>query len=162
MKTSKAEMIAVDRIIFKKPSVEALPKHREAPKIAEISAWLSLDGIANIHAPMPKTITVTRHAHTPSDLYSPNDAIENTYSATLNPDKVDNATPVKLHNPPIRHACFFEKTPELIIPETEFGASVNPFTKTTPRIRKNIKISEGVSVISIKKEKSISLSPSYA
>jgi hypothetical protein len=147
MGISNADIMSVDSAILKNPTEEALPKQRDAPKTAEIRAWLSLDGMASIHAPTPNTITVIRDAHTPAVPYFPKDAIDDTDSATLRPNKEEKATPIKLHIPPSRQAFLFERIPELIIPEIEFGASVNPFTNTTPRTSKNTKKPIGVSVI---------------
>jgi hypothetical protein len=62
----------------------------------------------------------------------------------------EKATPIKLNNPPRKHAFLFGKIPELTIPDMEFGASVNPFTNITPKISKNTKKSIGVSVILLK------------
>ena len=60
---SEERVIAVT--ITPNPNVFLTPIAKEAPKTEEIRAWLSLDGIANAHAPIPNIITVISVAHTP-------------------------------------------------------------------------------------------------
>ena len=92
-------------------------------------------------------------------LYLPKSIRESRWSATLVPTIADVITPRKLNVPLRIQALLFDQILELITPEIEFGASVNPFTNITPSTRIIVKKPTDVSVFVMKFKIFISKSP---
>jgi hypothetical protein len=135
-----------------------LDSARDAPKIEEISAWLSLDGIEKSHAKTVNTMTDMRVASTPIFVLSPNLAREKTLSATELFIIYDKIAPRKLKTAHKEHACHIFKAPVPTTEEIAFGASVNPFKNTTVSVKTSIVAPNGVLIFSEKSEK-LTLSP---
>ena len=120
---------------------------KDAPSSDETSAWLSLDGIPKIQATNPKIMTVIKQE---IQMIFPSALLERLASSktllvTFAPKIEKTATPRKLKteeiNAPQKRLAVFEATREKIA----FGASVQPFIKTTAIDKKNAKKPKGVS-----------------
>ena len=125
---------------------------KSAPKSEKIRAWLSLDGKPKNQAKTPKNTTVIKHERQITDAPRLDEtfAIENIVFATLAPVSDEIKTPKKLKMLDRSAPCQSFKVPELTIEKIEFGASVQPFTKTTDKASKNVKKSRGVSIFAKK------------
>ena len=125
-----------------------LPKTKLAPNKEERSAWLSLEGMPKSQATNPKITTAEKQEIQiafPSALFEKS-ANENTLFVTLALRREKTTTPSKLKTADIKAPCqslaVFDATSENIA----FGASVQPFIKTTIIERKNAKKPSGVSI----------------
>lgn len=122
----------------------ALFTARDAPQTADSMAWLSLDGMAKYQHAIPKTTTVINEAQFAAEEYLPNPARAETLSETAEFTADIKKTPQKLNTADKRHARFIDKTPVHTEEAMAPGASVQPFTNTTPMASKSVKMSAGV------------------
>lgn len=110
----------------------------DAPEIEAISAWLSLVGIPKNHAVTAHRIIVSIDAHIVIQAVSglfPKSAIPETVSATLPLNNDITQTPAKFITDASIIAFFGESDFVDIHAAIAVGASVQPFTVTTPERR---------------------------
>ena len=123
-----------------------MPSAKSAPKRENKSAWLSLDGRPKYQAQTPKTTMVIKQQRQirVASCFPLTFIKEKTVFATPAPPSEVTKTPKKLKMLDKSAPCQSFKMPELTIEKIEFGASVQPLTKTTAKASKNTKKSRGV------------------
>lgn len=117
-----------------------LPKARDAPPRAAISAWLSLDGIPKSQATMPNSMTVKKQQKQAmlDEISLSNIRRENMLSVTFLLPRENTRTPKKLKTADKRAPCQSLRVLEATIEKIELGASVQPLTKTTKPARNSV------------------------
>lgn len=118
-----------------------------APVSPAISAWLSLVGIPNAHASTAhNTIAdiAAESAICASCAFAPKSTILYIVSATRGERSVITSTPRKLHAAAIRIAARGRTARVVTQVAMAFGASVQPFTKITPSVKRVVTHSAGV------------------
>ena len=122
------------------------PNAKSPPSNEKIIAWLSLEGSPKNQHKIPKrTMTMKQERQTMLVLCFEDRLInENIVLATLAPKSEVRKTPKKLKIPDKSAPCQSFSAPEATIEKIEFGASVQPLTKTTDKAKKNTKKSRGV------------------
>ena len=126
-----------------------MPEAKRAPANEKMSAWLSLDGNPKSQATMPKMTMVTKQE---SAIMCDSRALEKLTNekialATLAPKNEVIKTPKKLNTPESNAPCQSFNALELTTEKIEFGASVQPLTKTTSNAKKKAKKPRGVSML---------------
>ena len=147
MTQEKIKYKTIKAISLKKP-LFLTPVAKREPLKEKIKAWLSLDGRPKNQAMTPnRTIVIKQERQTVKPwLLLPKSVRENMVFATLAPRIDDNNTPKKLNIPESKAPCHSFNTPESTTEKIEFGASVQPLTKTTSRAKKKVKKPRGVSM----------------